>query len=64
MESTGEPAGLVSSIVMGATFGFVSFFLLEGLNLNALGSRFSMEELVVLGAILGIAMHLYGKIRY
>lgn len=64
MEPTGEPAGIVSSIVMGATFGFVLFFLVEGLNLRAFGSRFAMEELVVLGAILGIAIHVYGKIRY
>lgn len=64
MEPTGEPAGIVSSLVMGATFGFASFFLLEGLNPNALESRFAMEELIVLGAILGIAIHLYGKFRY
>lgn len=64
MGMSDEPAGIISSIVMGAALGFVSFFLMRGFNVDLLGSRFAMDELVVLGAIIGVATHVFGKIRH
>lgn len=62
MEETGEPAGIVSSIVMGAALGFAGFFFLQAPPLRTIGSHFAVEELIGLGSILGIAIHTFGKI--
>lgn len=63
MQETREPAGIVSAIITGSAFGLVSYFLSQGLEHLDFGGRFQMEELVVLGAMLGVILHLFGKIR-
>lgn len=62
MEETGEPAGIVSSLVMGAALEFLDFLFLQAPTLRTFGSRFTVAEMVGLGSTLGIAIHIFGKI--